>query len=87
MTERTKYIGAVEDQSDCDDGERVAQMRYAFDNRQTQLDELAQARADIASKDRMIELLQAQVSALKSLEMMARLFQIADELDAQESTP
>jgi len=38
MAERNKYIGAVDDQSDCDDGERVAQMRYAFDNRQTQLD-------------------------------------------------
>ena len=38
MAERNKYIGAVDDQSDCDDGERVAQMRYELDNRQMQLD-------------------------------------------------
>jgi hypothetical protein len=47
--------------------------------------EIHHLRADIEHKDNFIELLQAQISALKSLEVMARLFQIADELDAQDS--
>jgi hypothetical protein len=46
--------------------------------------ELEQARAVIARKDRFIELLQAQIAALKALEVFGRLFQIADELDAQD---
>jgi len=46
--------------------------------------ELTQARIDIASKDRLIELLQAQIEALKSLDTLGRLFQIADALDAHD---
>ena len=47
-------------------------------------DEIASLRADIARKSRLIEVLQAQIEALKALDTLGRLFQIADELDAQD---
>jgi len=47
--------------------------------------EIHHLRADVEHKDKFIEALQAQIESLKSLEVMARLFQIADELDAQDS--
>ena len=49
--------------------------------------QLAQAWDVIARKDRLIEALRAQVSALETLEVFGRLLKLADELDAQESTP
>lgn len=42
------------------------------------------ARVDIARKSRLIEVLQAQIEALKALDTLGCLFQIADKLDAQD---
>jgi len=46
--------------------------------------QLAQAWDVIARKDRLIEALRAQVSALETLEVFGRLLKLADELDAQD---